>query len=98
MVSDAPGGAIVDIKVIPRAGRTTLAGTRDGAVLVRLAAAPADGAANAALLDFLARTLQHPRAHLALIAGERSRKKRVKVTGISVTVLCDRLGIPSHER
>ena len=50
MISDAPDGAILTVKVIPRAGRTAIAGARDNALLIRLAAAPVDGAANAALL------------------------------------------------
>ena len=43
-----------DVRVIPRSGRTALAGRRGDAVLVRLAAAPVDGAANDALIRFLA--------------------------------------------
>ena len=66
VIADAPDGAILDIKVIPRAGRTALAGTRDGALLVRLAAAPVDGAANAALIDFLADAFDVPRNRLVL--------------------------------
>ena len=40
MISSSPDGTIVDVKVIPRGGRSAIAGTRDDAVLVRLNAAP----------------------------------------------------------
>ena len=91
MIADAPDGAILTIKVIPRAGRTALAGTRDGALLVRLAAAPVDGAANAALIAFLADTLDVPRNRIDLIAGDKTRAKRVKVIGLSAAAIRARL-------
>lgn len=84
-------GAILDVRVIPRAGRSRIAGIRDGALLVRLAAAPVNGAANAALLDLLADAMRLPRRSLALLAGDRSRDKRVRITGISAAVLTERL-------
>ena len=91
MIADAPDGAILTIKVIPRAGRTAFAGTRDGALLVRLAAAPVDGAANAALIDFLADAFDLPRNRVVLIAGDKSRAKRVKVIGMSAAAILARL-------
>ena len=91
MIADAPDGAILTIKVIPRAGRTAFAGTRDGALLVRLAAAPVDGAANAALIAFLADAFDLPRNRVVLIAGDKSRAKRVKVIGMSAAAIRARL-------
>ena len=73
----------VDVRVIPRAGRSGVAGLRDGALLVRLAAAPVDGAANAELIDVLARALDRPRRDITIVSGERSRTKRVRVAGMS---------------
>jgi hypothetical protein len=83
VISDSPAGAVIKIRVIPRAGRTGLAGTRDGALLVRLAAAPVDGAANAALIELLAKTLSVPKRSIAIVSGETSRTKRVRVEGIT---------------
>jgi len=87
MIVDSPDGAILDIRVVPRAGRTALAGMRNGALLIRLAAAPVDGAANAELLAFLARLLDLPRPRLLLVAGERARLKRVRVLGMTAAAL-----------
>lgn len=87
MIADGPDGAVLALKVIPRAGRTALAGTRDGALLVRLAAAPVEGAANEALIAFLADRLDVPRHRLSLVSGSHSRSKRVKVTGMSAEAL-----------
>jgi uncharacterized protein (TIGR00251 family) len=69
--------------VIPRASRTVLAGTRGGAILVRVAAAPVDDAANEALIDFLAETVKVPRRAVRIVAGERSRNKRVAIDGVT---------------
>ena len=74
---------ILDIKVIPRAGRTALAGTRDGAVLIRLAAAPVDGAANAELIAFLSDLLDVPKRNISIVSGEKSRQKRVRIDGVT---------------
>ena len=93
MITDVPGGAVLDVRVIPRAGRTGLAGTRGGALLVRVAAAPVDGAANDALLVTLAEALQVPRRALTLVSGDRSRSKRIRVAGHSAADLRARLPI-----
>ena len=93
MIADDADGAIVALKIIPRAGRTMLAGVRDNALLVRLAAAPVEGAANAALLAFLSDQLQIPRARLEIVTGEKSRSKRVKVRGMSAATVAARLGL-----
>ena len=57
MVTSAGDGALIEIRVIPRAGKSAVAGTRGGALLVRLNAPPVEGAANAELIALLAATL-----------------------------------------
>ena len=81
-VTARPGGCALRVRVVPRAGRTALAGERDGALLVRLAAAPVDGEANDALIAFLARRLESPRRAIRLVAGDRSREKRLEIDGV----------------
>ncbi len=75
--------AVVDVRVIPRAKKTESGGERDGVIVVRLAAPPVDGAANAALVDFLADTLGLPKRSIRIVAGEKSRHKRVAITGVT---------------
>lgn len=72
----------LDVRVMPRAGRSGFGGLRDGALLVRLAAAPVDGAANDELIALLAKTLRIPRRAITIVSGERSRTKRVRIAGI----------------
>ena len=73
----------LDIHVIPRARRSEVAGERGGALLVRLAAPPVEGAANDALIEFLATTLGLPRRDIHIVSGERSRRKRVAIAGMT---------------
>lgn len=79
------------MRVIPRAARSRIDGMRAGALLVRLAAPPVEGAANDALVTLLASTLGVPRRSVRLIAGERSRHKRVVIDGRTEVEIRERL-------
>ena len=83
--------ATLKVRVVPRAGRTAFAGRRGDAILVRLAAAPVDGAANDALIAFLAASLDCPRRNIAIVAGEKSRDKRIRIEGLTPAELDRRL-------
>ena len=68
--------------VQPRASRTRVVGEHDGQLKIQLAAPPVDGEANAALVEFLAKLLRRaPAAGGQLVAGDTSRRKRVRVRG-----------------
>jgi uncharacterized protein (TIGR00251 family) len=74
--------AVIDIRVIPRAPRTRVDGTRGDAILIRLAAPPVDGAANEALIAFLSNALALPRRNIRIVSGDKSRDKRVAIEGL----------------
>ena len=82
MSARRPVSATLHIRVLPRAKRTAVDGERAGAILIRLAAPPVDGAANAALIEFLSEALALPRRQICLVSGERSRDKRVQIVGL----------------
>jgi uncharacterized protein (TIGR00251 family) len=65
----------LDIKAVPGASRTELAGIKDGRLRVRIAAAPEDGRANRELIAFFAKLLGCPKGDLSLERGEKSRQK-----------------------
>jgi uncharacterized protein (TIGR00251 family) len=90
-LSDRCGGCQLAIRVVPRAGRTSIAGERGGALLVRVAAPPVEGAANEALVSLLAEVLGVPRRFVSIEAGERSREKRLFVAGVSAAEAAARL-------
>ena len=95
MVTPTPEGVEISVHVIPRAGRTGVAGVRDGALLVRLAAPPVEGAANAELVALLSTLLRVPKRAVTIASGERGRLKRVRVHGISVDEVTSRIQVPT---
>ena len=84
-------GALLDVRVIPRAPRTRVDGMRGDAILIRLAAPPVDGAANDALVAFLSEVLALPRRNIRIVSGEKSRDKRVAADGIDQAAAMARL-------
>jgi len=82
---------IIDIRVIPRASASKVDGMRGGAWLVRLRTPPIDGAANAELIEVLASTLRIARRDIAIVAGEKSRLKRVSISGLDAATVAARL-------
>jgi uncharacterized protein len=74
------------VRVVPRAGRTGVAGARGDALLIRVAAPPVEGAANDALLRFLANLFECPLGSVAIVGGEKSRDKRIAVVVDVATV------------
>ncbi len=95
--ASAADAGLIDVRVVPRAGRSGVAGLRDGALLVRLAAAPVDGAANAELVAVLATALHLPKRDIQIVSGERSRSKRVRVDGLATETILAALGL-AHPR
>jgi uncharacterized protein len=63
------------------------------AIRLRLTAPPVDGAANEALIRFLAASLNVPRSAVELVSGRTGRNKLVAVAGISVEEAARRLGV-----
>jgi hypothetical protein len=73
------GRLLVEVKVIPGAARSRAAGMRDGALLLRIAAAPEKGKANDELRSLLSRELGLPKSEIVLVAGAASRRKTVSL-------------------
>ena len=75
------GGEVVrfDVRVQPRASRNEIAGVQNGVLRIRLQAPPVDGAANDALVDFLADELGVARRQVRIVSGFGSRNKVVEV-------------------
>ncbi len=78
---------VVSIHAQPGASRSEIAGTHGDAIKVRIQARPVEGAANAALLAFLAKQLDIPKSALELIAGDTGRAKRVRIPLAAEVVL-----------
>lgn len=89
-------GVRIAVRLTPRAGAdrlVALATAAGGGRVVRasVTAPPADGRANEALLQLLARTWRLPRRDLSIVAGAAGRNKSVHISGDPQPLL-DRLG------
>ncbi len=87
------------VRLTPRGGRDAIEGwTRDAQgrplLKVRVAAAPVDGAANAALIALVAAALKLPKSRLALVAGASAKVKQLEAAGLTEGELAARLGRP----
>lgn len=75
--------AALAIWLQPRGSRNQVVGEREGAVVIKLQAPPVDGAANAALLRFVAERLGVAPSDVLLLRGHTSRRKLISVAGWS---------------
>lgn len=62
----------------------------DGVLRVRVAAAPVDGAANAALTGLIADALGLSRSRIRLVSGASNRRKLIEVDGLEAAALRSR--------
>jgi uncharacterized protein len=82
-IQNSPEGATFAIKVHPRAKKNAIAGEVGGAIKIALTAPPLDGKANKACIEFFAKLLKVPRSSVTIAAGQTSRKKLIRVAGLS---------------
>jgi len=86
------------VRVQPRAARTELAGLIGDEIRVRVAAPPVDGAANEALVRFLAEQLGVARQAVRVLSGLGSRSKTLFVGQLTPEQVLARLGLPGAAR
>ncbi|HEY5945790.1 MAG TPA: DUF167 domain-containing protein [Kofleriaceae bacterium] len=81
------GAVTFDVLVQPRASRAKVGPVHDGRLKVSVTSPPVDGEANAAVIELLAKTLGVARGAVEVIAGASSRRKTIKVRGVSRVVI-----------
>jgi len=79
--TEEDGAITFQVRVVPRASRSEIAGEHDGALRIRVTAPPVDGAANEEVIRVLAKALGVTRSAVAIVSGETSKTKRVRVRG-----------------
>ncbi len=93
LILDVMPNADLAVRLQPRAKRNALVAERDGVLHVRVAAAPVEGQANAALCKLIAKRAGIARGRVSVIRGERSREKVVRVEGLAPGELRRALGL-----
>ena len=80
-------GITFKVQVVPRASRSEIVGEHNGALRLRIAAAPIDGAANEVLIRTLAMGFRVSRSAVQIIAGHGSKVKQLMVSGVGPEAL-----------
>jgi uncharacterized protein (TIGR00251 family) len=91
LVRDTTNGATFSVKVHPRAKKNAITGEVGDALKLALTAPPVDGAANEACVRFLAEVLEVARSSVTIAAGETSRQKLIRVSGLTAAEVERRL-------
>ena len=90
-ITEKDGAVTFRVRVVPRASRTEIAGELDGALKIRIASPPVDGAANEELIKFLAKQLGVSKSDVEIAGGKNSKSKLVIARRIAAGSLASRL-------
>ena len=82
-ITEKDGAIVFTARVVPRASKSEIVGSHEGALKIRLASAPVDGAANAELIKLLARAAGVSKSAFKILSGHSARTKQVKIAGLT---------------
>jgi uncharacterized protein len=91
MIKPIAGGIEIDILASPGASVSKVRGIHGGALKVAVRATPEKGKANAEIGEVLAEFFGVSKKSVAVVSGETSRNKRVRVAGITTELAKQRL-------
>jgi len=90
-IQESAEGVTFAVKVHPRAKKNAITGELGNALKVALTAAPVEGQANQACIEFFAKLLKAPGASVTIAAGQGSRSKMIRVMGMTAQQVRERL-------
>ena len=91
-IKNSPNGVTLAVKVHPRAKKNAITGEVGDVLRLALTAPPVDGKANDACIEFFAKILNLPRSSVTIAAGQTSRNKVIRISGLTDQQVRDRLG------
>ena len=74
---------IFNVRVVPRASKSEIVGAHDGALKIRIASPPVDGAANAELIKVLSKTFDVSKSEVEILSGQTSKTKQIKISNLT---------------
>jgi uncharacterized protein (TIGR00251 family) len=80
---DSPAGVTLTVRIQPRASKNEVVRLENGGLKIRLTAPPVDGAANEALVKFLADQFSVTRSQVEIVSGHTGRDKIVRISGMN---------------
>ena len=86
-----PEGVTFAVRVHPRARKNAVIGKFGDALKISLTSPPLEGRANQACIEFLAAFFGIPRSAVAIVTGETSRNKVVRISGLAASQVRDQL-------
>jgi hypothetical protein len=90
-IHESDFGVTFAVKVQPRARKNAITGELGDALKLSLTTPPIDGRANDACIEFFAKLLKVPRSSVTIASGQTSRNKLIRVAGLTVRKIQDRL-------
>ncbi|MFC1676144.1 DUF167 domain-containing protein [Planctomycetota bacterium] len=90
-ITEVEGGVVFGAKIVPGSSKTVIAGTLDGRLKVKVAAAPEKGKANDCLVGFLSKRLGVKKNAIEIVAGKTRPIKQILVSGVSRETVLSRL-------
>jgi uncharacterized protein len=81
-IKETPEGVILQIHVVPRSGKSEIAGVHGDALKLKIAAPPVEGQANAECIRFLSDILGIKKKQVRILSGHKSKKKTVAIEGV----------------
>lgn len=75
------GQVVFKVQVVPRSSRSEVVGEHNGALRVRIAAPPVDGAANEELIRILAKAFDVSRSAVKIVSGHGGKLKQIGIEG-----------------
>jgi uncharacterized protein (TIGR00251 family) len=91
LIRESGEGVSFSVRVHARAKKDAITGEVGDALKVSLTAPPLEGRANEACIEFFAKLLKVPRSSVTIASGATSRNKVIRVTGVTVAYVLDRL-------
>ena len=78
-----PEGTLLAVKVIPRASKNEIGEILGSELKIKVTAPPVDSAANRAVIELIASTLNRPKSAVVLVRGETARHKMLLLKGLT---------------
>jgi hypothetical protein len=92
-IQESSGGVSFTVRVHPRAKKNAVTGELGDAVKLSLTSPPVEGRANEACIEFFAKLLKLPRSSVTIASGQTSRRKVIRVSGLSAEEVRMRIGM-----
>ena len=94
--TEKDGNLIFNVRVVPRASKSEIVGEMGGALKVRIALPPVDGAANAKLVKILSKKFDVSKGAVEILTGQTSKVKQVKISGANRNALTDIISLKAR--